>query len=171
MKRQTQNILYHLLPVVFWLLAIGGSFVGYLAISNFQFPISNVLHFFAPAVLAWVATWIIGRLKRHEEAVTPSFHVAVLLSIAAYWLPSVLVLVLPIWVYLFYLNAFSLRVVTATLIGFVLVAIWTLVLFKLSTLTYHLSPLTYNLYAWLPTGAFVVAYIASTIVRRTLRVR
>ena len=166
MRRSTQNTLYHLLPVAFWLLAIGGSLVPLLPIFHVPFSIFNYI----PALLALLCVFIISRIKRHTNSIEECFQVAVLLGIAAYWLPSVVFLILPIWVYLTYQNLFSLRSFFASLIGLALVAVWVIVLSHLSIIHFQLSIAT-NLLAWIPTGSFLIAWIASTIARRNLRVR
>ena len=164
MNRRTQNILYHLLPVVFWLLAAGGIVLW--AIINHQSSIINYI----PALLAWVSVLIIHRIPRHGDAIEPSFQMALLLGIAAYWLPSVLLLILPLWGYLIYRHLFDLRAFIATLIGLATIAIWIAVGTVLSLFTFHFS-LTNNLFAWIPTGAILLAWLGSTIVRQTLRER
>ena len=164
MTRRTQNILYHLLPVVFWLLGAGGIVLW--AICHLPFTIYH----YVPAVLAWVSVIIIHRIPRHTSAVEPCFQMALLLGIAAYWLPSVLFVILPLWGYLIYRNLFDLRAVLATLIGFATVAIWIVVGNALSLFTFHFS-LANNLFAWIPTGAVLIAWLASTIARQNLRVR
>ena len=121
-------------------------------------------------LLALLAVHIVHRIPRREEPIEQSFQVAVLLGIASYWIPSVLFLILPIWVYLIYRNIFSLRCCIATLIGLALVAVWVLVLNYLSIFNFQFS-IAHNLWAWIPVGAFLMAYIASTIARQNLRVR
>ena len=159
MKRQTQEILYHLLPIVFWLLAIGGSVLFYREWQGY-----------VVALLALISAWLIRRIKRHASSEEECFVVGILLGIAAYWLPSVIFLILPVWAYLIYQNLFSLRSFLASLIGFAVVAIWMAVLsfFQLSTFNFQLAN---NLFAWIPTGAVLLAWLGSTIVRQTLRVR
>ena len=165
MNRRTQNSLYHLLPVVFWLLAAGG-------IVLWEIFTPYTLHFtlYLPALLAWVSVLIIHRIPRHTSAVEPCFQMAILLGIAAYWLPSVLFVILPLWGYLIYRNLFDLRAFLATLIGLATVAIWVVVLSQLSIINYQLS-IANNLFAWIPTGAVLLAWLAATIVRQTLRER
>ena len=171
MKRQTQKLLYHLLPVAFWLLAIGGIVLWHLfylqsPISNFQSSISN----YAPALLVLISALIIRHIPRHRTAEEPAFQAAVLLGVAAYFLPSVLVMLLPMWVYLIYRHLYSWRVFFASLIGIALVAIWVMVLSQFSILNSQFS-IAHNVCAWFPTGTCLLAYIASTIVRQTLRER
>ena len=170
MKRSTQNILYHTLPIVFWLLAGVVCALPWLlenlSIHNLQFTIHN----YVPALLSLIGVMIVHHIPRHGNAVEPCFRMALLLGIAAYWLPSVLFLILPIWGYLFYRNLFNLRVFCATLIGIATIAIWVVVLYQFSIVNYQFSILS-NLSAWLPTGAVLVAWLGSTIVRQTLRVR
>ena len=165
MKRHTQHRLYHLLPVVFWLLAIGGSVLPLFPF----FPLRYLFWAFIPAGVALLCVWIIGRIKRHTNSIEECLQVALLLGVAAYWLPTVVLLIIPIWLYLIYHNLFSFRAFLATLIGFAIVAIWMWIISQLST--FHLSPLTSHLDYWLPTGLLVTAYLGSTIARRILRVR
>ena len=122
------------------------------------------------ALLALISAWLIRRIKRHASSEEECFVVGILLGIAAYWLPSVIFLILPVWAYLIYQNLFSLRSFLASLIGFAVVAIWMAVLsvFQLSTFNFQLSA---NLFAWIPTGAVLLAWLGTTIVRQTLRVR
>ena len=164
MRRQTQEIVYHLLPVVFWLLAAGGMVLW--EMYNVQFTIYNYI----PGVSCLIGALLITHIKRHESAVVPCFQVAVLVGIAAYWLPSVLFLILPVWIYLIYRHLFDLRTFTATLIGLALVAIWMAVGSYFSLFSFHFS-LSANLFVWIPTGIILLAWLGSTIVRQILRVR
>ena len=159
MKQRTQEILYHLLPVVFWLLAIGGSVLFYREWQGY-----------VVALLMLIGAWMITRIKRHSSSVEECFEVAILLGIGAYWLPSVLFLILPVWIYLIYQNLFSLRSFLASLIGLAVVAIWIGVFsfFQLSTFNFSLAN---NLFAWIPVGAILLAWLGTTIVRQNLRVR
>lgn len=162
MKRATQNMLYHLLPVVFWLSAIGGSILAY------RHPSGYIV-----TLIALLAVHIIHRIPRRTESVEQSFQVAILLGIASYWLPTVIFLIVPIWLYLVYQNLFSFRSFSATLIGILLVAIWA----ALAVFMGWLPNVWADFFAkesalgWIPVGAFLIAYIASTIARQNLRVR
>jgi len=140
-------------------LAIGGSVLFYREWQGY-----------VVALLALISAWLIRRIKRHASSEEECFLVALLLGIAAYWLPSVVFLILPAWAYLIYQNLFSLRSFLASLIGFAVVAIWIAVLSQLSIINYQLS-IANNLFAWIPTGAVLLAWLGSTIVRQTLRVR
>ena len=164
MKRQTQEILYHLLPVVFWLLAAGGMVLW--EMYNVQFTMYNYI----PGIVCLISALLLTHIKRHENAVVPSFQVAVLLGIAAYWLPSVLILILPVWIYLVYRHLLDLRAFTAMLIGLALVAIWMAIGNQFSIFNFQFS-ITNNLFVWIPTGIILLAWLGSTIVRQTLRVR
>ena len=159
MRRQTQTLLYHLLPIVFWLLAIGGSVLFY-----------RTWEGYVVAILALICMYLITHIKRHASSVEECFEVGVLLSIAAYWLPSVLFLILPVWVYLIYKNLFSFRSFLASLIGCAMIAIWIVVGNYLSLSTFNFS-LSANLFAWIPAGSFLLAWLGTTIVQQTLRER
>lgn len=162
MKRQTQTILFHLLPIVFWLLAIGGSVLAYRHLGGYIVSI----------FVLW-AVYIIHHISRWEEPVEQSFQMAVLLGIASYWLPSVLLLILPIWIYLMYQSNFGLRSFSATLVGLALVAIWAALAVVMGWMTNEWADFfaSKNALGWIPVGASLFAYIASTIARRNLRVR
>lgn len=155
-------MLYHLLPVVFWLSAIGGSILAYRHLSGYVVTLLTLL-----------SVHIIHRIPRRTESVEQSFQIAVLFGIASYWSPTVIFLILPIWLYLIYQNLFSLRSFFATLIGLSLVAIWAslAVFFGWIPNVWADFFALKNALGWIPVGAFLIAYIASTIARRNLRVR
>ena len=166
MKRATQNMLYHLLPVVFWLLAIGGS-----AVPLF-FSLEH-LWGYIPAVLSLFCMMIITRIRRHAESIEECLQVSLLLGIASYWLPSVLFLIIPIWGYLIYRNLFSFRSILATLIGLAIVAIYAFLGIYLEWISNPWAEFfaIKNLWAWIPTGAILIAWLASTTAQQNLRVR
>ena len=128
---------------------------------------------FAPAVLSLLSVIILRRIPRHTSSVEECFQVALLLGIASCWMPTVLFLILPVWGYLIYQNLYSLRSFTATLIGFATVAVWVGVPVFLGVIGNPWADFfaTKNLWAWIPTGAVLIAFIASTIARQNLRVR
>ena len=159
MTRRTQVTLYYLLPAIFWLLAVGGSALFY-----HDWP------GYVVTALVLFCILILGRIKPHTTAVEQSFQVAFLLGTASYWMPSVLFLLLPVWGYLIYRRLYNFRAFLASLIGFAVVAIWLVVLSRLSVITFQFA-LSKNALGWIPTGAFIVAWLASTIARQNLRVR
>lgn len=194
MKRSTQTLLYHLLPVVFWLLAIGGSLVPLLisAVSgqlsesdvannhvlsglDFHLPFStfNYCKGYIVAAIVLLCIFIISRIRRHTDSVEECFLVAVLLGIASYWIPSVIFLTLPIIIWLYYHHLFELRGMVAIFIGYAFVAIWSAIFIWMGWLenpwALFFDPV--NLWAWIPAGAILLAWIASAIARTTLRLR
>jgi hypothetical protein len=183
-KAVNRKLLYHLLPAVFWLLAIGGSLLPLLPITNDQSPvtndqspITNYLLGYAVSLVALLCILIVSRIKRHTNSVEECFVVALLLGVAAYWLPTVILLLLPIWGYLIYRNLFSFKSFMASLIGLATVGIWLFVLYQspitnyLSPITTHQSPITNNLSAWIPLGAVLLAWLASAVTRHILQER
>ncbi len=160
-------MLYHLLPVAFWLLASGGIVVWEI-LSPFTFHFS--LFNYIPAALSLLSAAIIRRIPRHTESVEQCFVVALLLGIAAYWLPTVVGLMILIWFYLIYQNIFSLRSFLSSLLGFACVGVWFFVL-SLFPFIFHLSPFTYNLSLWIPTASILLAWFFTVIIRKHLRVR
>lgn len=175
MKRATQNTLFHLLPVVFWLLAIGGALVPViLQFTNYQLPITNNYYYgFLVAALVMLSIGIIACIKRHSNSVEECFQVSLLLGIASYWLPTVLFLIVPIWAYLIYQNLFSFRSFIATLFGLTVVAVWATVFIFLGWIANPWAAFfaNENAWGWIPTGAILFAWMASTIARQNLRVR
>ena len=165
MKRATQNMLYHLLPVVCWLLATGG-----MVLAHFLIPYGDIWTEIMPPVLVLAALLSIQAIPRHSDSAEPCFRMGVLVAIAAYWLPSAVFLAIPIWIWLYQRNLYSFRSFLATLIGMALVAVWAIVLQQLSIINCHLS-LSSHLLAWIPTGITIFAWLLSTILRQTLRVR
>lgn len=179
MKRHTQTILYHTLPIAFWLLA-GLVCVlpwGIAFIHTSLYP-SSLLPYLLPAVVVLVGLWILTSIKRHGSAVEQCFWIGILLGIASYWLPTILFLVLPAWIYLYYRRLMDSHAFAATWIGLALVAIWAAVLiffpFKPEGLIANpwvnfFDPAT--LWSWIPIGAVLFAFIASSIARANLQIR
>ena len=165
--------LYHLLPAVFWLLAIGGSLVPALLPFTFHLSPFNYYSGYWVAAIMLIIIVFIGNIKRHASSVEECFVMALLLGIASYWIPTVVFLTVPVWAYLIYRNLFSGRSLLATLLGYTLVAIWAsiFVLFGwIANPWEHFFALE-NALGWIPLGAILLAWLASTIVRQTLRVR
>jgi hypothetical protein len=171
LTRHTQTILYYTLPIAFWLLAGLGSALPLLLGSSLVEK--GHLPYFAPAVLTLVCLMIVSHIRRHSSSVEECFQVAVLLGIAAYWLPTVLLVIVPVWGYLINRNLFSFRSVLSSVIGFALVAVWMAVLVYTGILKTppFMEGLGADWVSWIPAGAFAFAYIASKIARQNLRVR
>lgn len=169
MKRNVQNILYRTLPIAFWLSA------GVVcAVTWFWAPsLERSLFFFLPAILMWTAAVVIRRIPRHTSPVEQCLWLGILTAVAAWWLPTVFVLLLPFWGYLGYNSLFSFRPFLATLTGVALVAVWAAVFIYLGWADNPWADAfaSKNLWAWIPTGSFLIAYIASTTARQILRVR
>ena len=168
-------MLYHLLPAVFWLLAIGGSLVPVLLqITNHQLPITNNYYYgYLVAALVLIVILLVGRIKRHSSSIEECFQMALLLGIASYWLPTVVFLTIPVWAYLIYRNIFSGRSILATLLGYALVAIWAAVFILFGWIANPWADFfaSENALGWIPLGAILLAWLASTIARQILRVR
>ena len=169
MKRSTQTILFHLLPVVFWLLAAGGTL---LPMVWMELP-DNYLWGYLVAAIALIGIFILSRIQRHSSSVEQCFQVAVLLGVASYWLPTVVFLIIPMWGYLYYKLLLNLRSVMATLVGLAFVAVWAAILVWLGYIDNPWSAFfaPKNAWGWIPAGALLFAWLASTIARQTLRVR
>lgn len=177
MKRRTQTLLYHLLPVAFWLLAIGVSVLP-LGLLPHRVDMDadgsySVLWGYLVPPVCLLSALIIRRIPRHASSIEQCFQVAILLGIASYWLPSVLFLIIPVWIYLISRNIFSVRSFLSTLLGLALVAVWAAVFIFVGWIANPWADFfaIKSLWVWIPTGALLFAYIASTIVRQSLRVR
>ena len=173
MKRSTQTLLYHLLPAVFWLLAIGGTLVP--ALLPFTFRLSPFTYYsgYWVAAIVLIVILFIGRIKRHASSVEECFLMAIFFGIASYWLPTVVFLTIPVWAYLIYQNLFSGRSFLATFLGYAVVAIWAAVFIFFGWIANpwaHFFAIE-NALGWIPLGAVLLAWLGSTIVRQTLRVR
>ena len=166
-------MLYHLLPAVFWLLAIGGSLVPVI-LSPFTFHPSPLYYYgYLVAVLVLIVILIIGRLKRHASSVEACFRMGIYLGVASYWLPTVVFMTIPVWAYLIYRNIFSGRSILATILGYALVAVWAAVFIFLGWIANPWADFfaSENALGWIPLGAVLLAWLASTIARQTLRAR
>lgn len=169
MKRQTQVILYHLLPAIFWLLAVVGTTLPLLWVSV---P-DNYLWGFLVVSLVLVCIVILGHIMRQTSTVEQCFQVAILLGIASYWLPTVLFLILPMMMFLYYRHLFDRHSFFAICLGFGFVAIWAAVFILLGWIANPWANFwaIENAWGWIPTGAILLAWLASTIARQNLRVR
>ena len=175
MKQHVQNMLYHLLPAVFWLLAIGGSLVPViLQITNHKLQITNNYYYgYLVAAIVLIVILIIGRPKRHASSVEACFRMGIYLGVASYWLPTVVFLTIPVWAYLIYRNIFSGRSIMATILGYAVVAIWAAVFIFLGWIANPWADFfaSENALGWIPLGAVLLAWLASTIARQILRAR
>ena len=174
-KSLNRQLLYHLLPAVFWLLAIGGSLVPVLLnITHYTLHITpNYYSGYFVAVIVLIIIVFIGKIKRHASSVEECFVMALLLGIASYWIPTVVFLTIPVWAYLIYRNLFSGRSILATLLGYALVAIWATIFILFGWIANpwaHFFALE-NALGWIPLGAILLAWLASTIARQILRAR
>lgn len=178
MKRHTQTILYHTLPIVFWLLA------GCVCVLWSFFSPSWGNHgwreylSFVPSLVALILLFVLTSIKRRASSVEESLWMGILLGVASYWLPTILFLLLPAWIYLYYRRLLDMRSFLASLIGLALVAVWAAVLlfnpFSQEPLianpwAHFFAPET--LWGWIPVGAVLLAYIASSAARNILKVR
>ena len=178
MKRHTQTILYHTLPIAFWLLAGVGCALWVFFDSAFQSEGWIRLLAAIPSLLSLITIIILTSIKRHASSVEESLWAGILLGIASYWLPTILFLLLPVWIYLYYRRLLDLHAFLASLIGIGLVAIWAAALIFNP---FAQEPAIANpwvdffvpetLWAWIPVGSVLFAYIASSIARNILKVR
>lgn len=177
MNRRDSQILSRVLPIVFWTLAVVGSVgIPFLLRSlDMQPPAFNASYWwgFAVASVVLIIFVILQRLDRFAIAIHESFLVALLLGIASYWLPTVLFFVLPVMIFLISHNHFNSRCFTAMLLGFLTVAIWAALFIVLGWLNNPWASFfaPERLWGWIPTGSILLAWLASLIAQKTLRVR
>lgn len=164
-------MLYHALPIAFWLLAAAGSALAWFLWASLEGK--DAVRYVLPPLIVLVIMFFLSRIERHTSSVEESFGASVLLGVVSYWMPTVVFLILPMWIYLLYRNIFSFRSLLATLLGSALVSVWAAVLVYMGWIDCPWTDFfaTKNLWAWIPTGATIIAFLASTISRRILRVR
>ena len=167
MTRRERAILSHLLPAIFWTLAIGGSLIP------LAFAIPRYAWGYVPIALVLFCIVILGHIRRHTTSAEQCFVVALLLGIASYWLPTVVFLIVPAWAYLIYINVFRFQSITATLLGGAVVAIWAAIFIHFGWIANPWAEFfaPKNAWGWIPTGAILLAWLASTIVRQILHER
>lgn len=177
MNRHKATILSRVLPIVFWTLAVAGS-VGIpflLSALEVQSPDFNESYWwgFAVSALVMAVIGILKKLDRHEIAIQEAFSSSLLLGIASFWLPTVLFLTIPVIIFLIYYNHFSFRSFTAIIIGYATVAIWATVAIVLGWIPNNWAIFFSSSIAWgwIPLGSILLAWLGSTIVRQSLRVR
>ncbi|MBO4454336.1 MAG: hypothetical protein J5761_04695 [Paludibacteraceae bacterium] len=177
MNRHEASILSRVLPNTFWGLAVAGTVGIPFLLSHFGLQSSafNNTYWWGFAATALVLTIIVilEHLDRHVIAIREAYSSALLLGIASYWLPTVLFLVVPIIVYLIVRNHFTFRSFTAILLGFATVAVWATVAIMIGWISNPWASFfaPEQAWGWIPLGAVLLAWLASTIVRQTLRVR
>lgn len=171
MTYQTRTILRRSLPIVFWLLAVGGCIAVPLAF-RLSVP-ANYWYGFIVGALLLGAILILKKVDRHTPSAEEIFITSILLSIASYWAPTVLFLLLPAWIFLLIRNAFNHKSILATLLGSGFVAIYAAILIYVGWIDFpwadFFSP--DYLWAWIPASAMLLAWTASTIARLSLRER
>ena len=139
-KAVNRQWLYYLLPVVFWLLAAGGSILPMLPVTGPMYQWQDYAGGFLVAADALLVILIMSRIPKHSSSEEQCLLMGLLLGIAACWMPLIVLLSLPVWGWLTYRNLFSLRAFLATLIGYATVAVW-LFAIHLAFPAFRLSPL------------------------------
>ena len=171
MTRHTQTILFHTLPIAFWLLAGCVCFAAWFFIPALHG--ASGVEFFLPAFLTLLGVMNMRRVRRHTTSVEECFQSSVLISVAAFWLPSVVGVIPALWIYLMIRRLFSFRSFLSSLIGIAVVAIWIAALSFIGIIEMpsFAGRAGVGFWLWIPTGSLLFAYIGSTIVRQNLRVR
>lgn len=180
MTYQTRTILRRVLPIVFWLLAVGGCIAVPLILQNtlsqhstdFLIP-NNYWWGFLVAAFVMLTIYVLSHIDRHKSSAQENFQMAVLLGVASYWLPTVLFLTIPCWIFIMTRFAFNFRAFLATVVGYTAVAIHAALCIYFGWIdnvwAQFFSPSL--LWGWIPVAAFFAAWLGTTIVRKSLRER
>lgn len=178
MTYRTRMILYRLLPIVFWLLAISGGVIPLVLYYTGVIPLSSVAHrsylfgIFGAGVTIYLFS-LMAHIPRHTSSVNECFKMALLLGMISYGMPTILFLTFPIWIYLIRQNVFSFRAFSSTILGYTILAINAAVGVWLGWIsnTWANFFAIDCLWGWIPVGSVIFGYLAATIARQTLRVR
>ena len=163
--------LRRLLPVIFWLLAIGGT-IAPPFIFHMNLP-ANYWWGFVPTVFVLLCLLVAKHIHRHEPYVTQMFQITAILGIASYWLPTILFAILPFYIYAIWQGTMNLRAFLAILIALAMDALYAAIFIYLGWIAnpwLHFFEPNYA-WGWIPVGAVFIAWLASTIVRQFLRER
>ena len=171
MKYSQRILLRRLLPAIFWLLAIGGS-IAPPFIFHLKLP-TNYWWGFVPVVFALLSLVIAKQIDRHAPYVKQMFQIAAILGIASYWLPTILFLIIPFYIYAIWKGTMNFRAFLAILIALMMDALYAAIFIHLGWIGnpwIHFFEPDY-LWGWIPVGAIFIAWLASTIARQILRER
>lgn len=164
-------LLRRLLPVAFWLLALGGTIALPLLIhANLS---ANYWLGFIPAAIMLIAIVIAKSIDRHESYVNRMFRITMWMGIASYWLPTILFLILVFWGYAIWKATASFKAFLAIIIALAMDAIYASIFIYLgwinNTWAHFFEPDLQ--WGWIPVAAIASAWLASTIARLLLRER
>ena len=171
MNRREANIWRSVLPVVFWTVGTVGSLIPVFVLENGVHP--NYLWGYLVSVLLLIPELKVSRIHRHESSEVTCLWIGLMVGISSYWMPTVLFLILPFWICLIVKNVFTLRGLTATLIGVGLVAIYASLAIWLGWITNtwaNFFAVEY-LWGWIPIGVFALAWLLSIYIKHVLYVR
>lgn len=164
-------LLRRLLPVIFWLLAVGGS-IAVPLIFHLNLPANYWWGLIATA-FALLAIAVAKHIDRHASYVHQMFLISAILGIASYWLPTVLVLIIPFYIYASWKATMNFRAFLAILIALSMDALYATIFIYLGWINnpwIHCFEPDYA-WGWIPLGAILIAWLASTIARQILRER
>lgn len=164
-------LLRRLLPAIFWLLAVGG-IIAPPFIFHLNLP-ANYWWGWIPSVAVLICLIIAKHIDRHEPYVKQMFQITTILGIASYWLPTVIFLILPFYIYAIWKGTMNFRAFLAILIALAMDALYASIFIYLgwinNTWAHFFEP--NYVWGWIPLGAIFVAWLASTIARLLLRER
>ena len=171
MKYSQRTLLRRLLPAIFWLLAIGGS-IAPPFIFHLNLP-TNYWWGFVPVVFALLSLVIAKQIDRHAPYVKQMFQIAAILGIASYWLPTILFLIIPFYIYAIWKGTMNFRAFLSILIALAMDGLYAAIFIYLGWIDnpwIHFFESDY-LWGWILVGAIFLAWLASTIARQILRER
>lgn len=164
-------LLRRLLPAIFWLLAVSG-IIAPPFIFHLNLP-ANYWWGWIPSVAVLICLIIAKHIDRHEPYVKQMFQITTILGIASYWLPTVLFLILPFYIFAIWKGTMNFRAFLAILIALAMDALYASIFIYLgwinNTWAHFFEP-DFQ-WGWIPVGAIFVAWLASTIARLLLRER
>ena len=170
MTYQVRTILRRTLPITYWLLAVGGC----IAVPLFLWSSpANYWWGFLVAVLVMLVIWDLSHLDRHESSAQENFTMALLLGVASYWMPTVVFLNVPCWIFAMTRFAFRFRSFLGTFLGFMTVAIYAAIAIYLGWIDNVWADFFNHdyLWGWIPVAAIFTAWLATYYTIKALKDR
>ena len=168
---RTRKTLRILLPITFWLLAGGG--VAILMVWN-RISWLHLIYGVVAAVASWGSMVVVLQVDRHQyDASEEAFLSALLIAIASYFCPLVLIAIPVSWLLLIGNKCMDWRAFSASIIGITAAAMVLVPILIWRQLPFPwLTPFALEqTLPLIPTGLFWLCYIGTTIVRKSLRER
>ncbi len=157
--------------MVYWAVGIGGSIVPVFASDN-GVP-ANYLWGYMVAALLQVPEMLVSRIHLHRASEEACFWLGLMSGIASYWMPTVLFMILPFWIYIISRNFFTLRCIVSTMVGVGIVALYaSLAIWQgwLTNVWVDFFALD-RLWGWIPVCVIGLSWGATLLTRHILYIR